>query len=95
MPSGGVLCRCIVPIEHAVARSYRGDRRLFFLERGKNREEEEEEEEEEEKRGKKLVRRLRLRERERGGRTKREASLGNRHADRRGALFALSVSFLS
>jgi len=47
-----------------VARSYRGDRRLFFLERGKNREEEEEEEEEE-KRGKKLVRRLRLRERER------------------------------
>ena len=36
MPSGGVLCRCIVPIEHAVARSYRGDRRLFFLERGKN-----------------------------------------------------------
>jgi hypothetical protein len=65
VPSGGVLCRCIVPIEHAVARSYRGDRRLFFLERGKNREEEEEEEEEEEKRGKKLVRRLRLRERER------------------------------
>ena len=47
-----------------MARSYRGDRRLFFLERGKNREEEEEEEEEEEKRGKKLVRRLRLRERE-------------------------------
>ena len=31
VPSGGVLGRCIVSEEHAVARAYRGDRWLFFL----------------------------------------------------------------
>ena len=43
MPSGGVLGRRGVPEENAVARAYRGDRRLFFSFFGEEEEEEREE----------------------------------------------------